>query len=245
MSDRPSIEKEINDTKKAISQLDKDIKQLRDWISANERAVGGMPESLRRITEDGITRARADLAQRENDVQRQRGALAENQKLLTLLLDMERKAQDIATLEQEQEKIVVLLERHRAELRQLQLSYEELTRPVVRLPCELVLPNNQRIPLDSQHAEYVIGWRDARTLAGPEIDLTDIGGSSLGVSRKHALLRFGGSQWTIEDAGSTNGTYLNESPLAPHTPAALQDKTTIRVGNVKLFFRYVSQTVRL
>ena len=61
MSDRPSIEKEIADTQQTISQLEKDIKQLRDWISSNERAVGGMPESLRRITEDGITRARADL----------------------------------------------------------------------------------------------------------------------------------------------------------------------------------------
>jgi hypothetical protein len=245
VSDRPSIEKEIADAKKAISQLDKDIKQLRDWISTNERAVGGMPESLRRITEDGITRARADLALRENDVQRLRGTLAANQQLLNLLMDIERKAQDITTLEQEQEKIIVLLERHRAELRQLQLSYEELTRPAVHAPVELVLPNNQRVPLDAQNAEYVIGWRDARSLVGPEIDLTDIGGSSLGVSRKHAVLRSSAGQWTIEDMGSTNGTYVNESPLAPHTPAALHDKMTIRVGNVKLFFRYVTQTVRL
>src|SRR6476646_4299178 len=105
MSDRPSIEQEIADTKQTISQLEKDIKQLRDWISGNERAVAGMPESLRRITEDGITRARADLAQRENELQRLRGSLADNQRLLNLLIDMDRKARDIATLEQEQEKI--------------------------------------------------------------------------------------------------------------------------------------------
>jgi hypothetical protein len=245
VSDRPPIEKEINDTKKAIGQLEKDIKQLRDWIGSNERAVGGMPESLRRITEDGITRARADLALRENDLQRLRGTLADNQKLLNLLVDMERKAQDIATLEQEQEKIIVLLERHRAELRQFQMTYEELTRPVVRAPCELVMPDNQRIPLDSQRGEYDIGWRDARSLAGPAIDLTDMGGSALGVSRKHAVLHFGNGRWTIEDLGSTNGTFLNESALAPHTPAPLQDRMTIRVGNVKLFFRYVTQTTRL
>jgi hypothetical protein len=245
MSDRPSIEKELSDTKQTISQLDKDIKQLRDWISTNERAVGGMPESLRRITEDGITRARADLAQRENEMQRLRGRLADNQRLLSLLVDMDRKARDIATLEQEQEKIIVLLERHRAELRQLQLSYEELTRPVVQAPCELVLPNNQRLPLDGQQAEYVIGWQDARTLVGPAIDLTAIGGSSLGVSRQHAVLRCSAGRWTIEDMGSTNGTFLNESPLAAHTPMLLQDKTTIRVGQVKLYFRYVTQTVRL
>jgi flagellar biosynthesis chaperone FliJ len=245
MSDRPSIEKEVSDSKQAISQLDKDIQQLRDWIRTNERAVGAMPESLRRITEDGITRARADLAQRENQMQRLRETLAENQKLLNLLTDMDRKARDIATLEQEQEKIIVLLERHRAELRQLQLSYEELTRPVAAAPCELVLPNNERIPLDMQRTEYAIGWRDARTLAGPEIDLTAIGGSTLGVSRQHAVIRCRAGQWTIEDMGSTNGTYLNESPLVANTPTLLQDKTTIRVGNVKLFFRYVTQTVRL
>ncbi|HEU5098237.1 MAG TPA: FHA domain-containing protein [Roseiflexaceae bacterium] len=245
MSDRPSIEKELNDTKQTISQLEKDIKQLREWISSNERAVGGMPESLRRITEDGITRARADLALRENEMQRLRGRLADNQRLLSLLIDMDRKARDIATLEQEQEKIIVLLERHRAELRQLQLSYDELTRPVVQAPCELVLPNNQRLPLDGQQVEYVIGWQDARTLVGPAIDLTALGGSSLGVSRQHAVLRCNAGRWTIEDLGSTNGTYLNESPLAQHTPAPLQDKTTIRVGQVKLFFRYVTQTVRL
>ncbi len=245
MSDRPSIEKEVSDNKQAISQLDKDIQQLRDWIRTNERAVGGMPESLRRITEDGITRARADLAQRENEMQRLRETLAENQKLLNLLTDMDRKARDIATLEQEQEKIIVLLERHRAELRQLQLSYDELMRPVPSAPCELVLPNNQRISLDMQRDEYVIGWRDARTLSGPEIDLTPIGGSTLGVSRQHAVMRCSAGQWTIEDMGSTNGTYLNESRLVPNTPTLLHDKTTIRVGNVKLFFRYVAQTVRL
>jgi|SRR5690349_2701586 len=245
MSDRPSIEKEIADAKQALGQLERDIKQLRDWISTNERAVGGMPESLRRITEDGITRARADLAQHENSMQRLRGSLAENQRLLSLLIDIERKAQNIATLEQEQEKIIVLLERHRSELQQLQRSYEDLTRPVVQAPCELVLPNNQRVPLDGQQAELAIGWRDARTLAAPAIDLTSLGGSAQGVSRQHALLRCQDGRWTIEDLGSTNGTFLNESPLAPHTPALLYDKATIRVGQIKLFFRYVTQTVRL
>ena len=140
---------------------------------------------------------------------------------------------------------VIRRARHRAELRQLQLSYEELTRPIVQAPCELVLPNNQRVPLNAQQAEYVIGWRDARTLVGPEIDLTAIGGSSQGVSRQHAVMRSSAGRWTIEDMGSTNGTYLNESPLAAHTPRPLQDKTTIRVGTIQLYFRYVTRTVRL
>src|SRR4051794_24204622 len=102
MSDRPSIEKDISDSQQAISQLDQDIQQLRVWISSNERSVGGMPETLRRITEDGVTRARADLAQRENAMQQLRGTLAHNQKLINLLANMDRKARDITTLEQEQ-----------------------------------------------------------------------------------------------------------------------------------------------
>jgi hypothetical protein len=178
-------------------------------------------------------------------MQQLRGSLADNQRLLNLLVDMDRKARDIAVLEQEQEKIIVLLERHRAELRQFQLSYEELTRPVVQAACELVLPNNQRVPLDGQNAELVIGWRDAHTLAGPAIDLTDIGGSAQGVSRQHAVMRCNAGRWMIEDMGSTNGTYLNESPLVPRTPMLLHDKMTIRVGQVKLYFRYVTQTRRL
>jgi pSer/pThr/pTyr-binding forkhead associated (FHA) protein len=91
----------------------------------------------------------------------------------------------------------------------------------------------------------VIGWRDARTLVGPAIDLTELGGSAQGVSRQHAMLRCNAGRWTIEDLGSTNGTYLNESPLAARTPTLLQDRMTIRVGQLKLFFRYVTQTVRL
>ncbi|MBK9710546.1 MAG: FHA domain-containing protein [Kouleothrix sp.] len=245
MSDRPSIEKEIGDTKKTISQLEKDIKQLRDWISGNERSLGGMSETLRRITEEGITRARADLAQRENEMQRQRGSLAENEKLLGLLTEIARKEKDIATLEQEQEKIIVLLERNQAELRQLRLTYDELTRPTVQMPCELVLPNNQRVSLDTGRAEYVLGWRDATGGAAPDIDLNPLGGSSLGVSRKHAILRSSNGQWQIEDLGSTNGTFVNESPLMPHAPLTLQDKTTIRLGSVKLFFRYITHTTRL
>ena len=245
MTDRPSIEKEIGDLKTRISQIDKDIKQLRDWVSSNERSLNGMQETLRRITEEGITRARADLSQREQEAQRLRGELAHNEKVLALIGDMERKERDIGTLEREQEKIIVLLERHRAELRQLKLAYDELTQPVVLPPCEVVLPNNQRIPLDAHKGEYVIGWNDGT--AGPllDIDLHPVGGSTGGVSRRHAILRFIDRQWTLLDLGSTNGTYLNDTRVAPNTPVLLSDRSRLRLGSIQLFFRYITQTTRL
>lgn len=245
MSDRPSIEKEITDLRRTIANIDKDARQLRDWISNNERTLAGMQDTLRRITEDGISKARSDLMQRESDIQRLRTTLVHNEKLLNLINEIERKQQDITNLEREQERIIVLLERHRAELSQLQLSYDELTRPTILPPCELVLPNNDRIPLDASRGDYVIGWRDADGAVTPDVDLHPLGGSTLGVSRRHALLRFMNGQWTIMDLGSTNGTFVNETAVPPNTTMALPDKTKIRLGSIMLFFRYITRTTRL
>ncbi|NTW03310.1 MAG: FHA domain-containing protein, partial [Oscillochloris sp.] len=209
MLDRAAIEKETQDTRKQLTALEKDVKQLRDWVSSNERALAGMNESLRRITEDGITRARADLSRREDEFQRLRGVIAKNEKILARIIEIDRKRKDIATLEEEQERLIMLLERHRTELRQFEQEYEEMTRPVMAAalaPCEVVLPNNQRIPLDSAKGTYMIGWYDAAAGAAPDIDLHPVGGSAQGVSRQHAILRLAGSQWTLTDLGSTNGT---------------------------------------
>jgi|GEM_PF-1559963 FHA domain len=248
MLDRASIEKEIQDTRKQLAALEKDVKQLRDWVSSNERALAGMNETLRRITEDGISKARADLNLREGDLQRLRGLIVQNEKILARIGDIERKRKDIATLEQEQERLIVLLERHRTELRQFEQEYEEITRPAAPTamqPCELVLPNNQRIPLDPAKGTYMIGWYDATAGAAPDIDLHPVGGSAQGVSRQHAILRLAAGQWTLTDLGSTNGSFLNDAPMAPNSTVALRDRTRIRLGNVIVFFRYITQTTRL
>lgn len=244
MSDRPTIEKEISDYRQTIGKVEKDVRQLRDWIATNERALTGMQDTLRHITAESITRARSDLAQRETDLQRLLGALAHNEQILRSLKAIERKQQDIAALEREQEKITGLLDRHRRELWQLQASYDELTHPTILPSCELVLPNNQRMPLDAHKGAYTLGWRDT-TGEVPDIDLHPMGGSTSGVSRKHALLRFTQGQWMITDLGSTNGTFVNDTAIAPHTPVALHDKTRIRLGTMVLFFRYIMQTTRL
>jgi hypothetical protein len=248
MLDRTAIEKETQDTRKQLTALEKDVKQLRDWVSSNERALNGMNETLRRITEDGITKARADLSMREGDLQRLRGLIAKNEKILARIGDIERRRKDIATLEEEQERLIVLLERNRTELRQLEQEYEEMSRPaapVALLPCEVVLPNNLRIPLDPGKGTYTIGWYDASAGASPDIDLHPVGGSSQGVSRQHAILRLAEGQWTITDLGSTNGTFLNDGQMAPNSTVVLRDRTRIRLGNVIVFFRYITQTTRL
>jgi hypothetical protein len=247
MTDRASLEKDIGDLRKAMGALEKETKQLRDWIGQNERGLSGMQEVLRRITEDGLVKARADLAQRENSLQSMRAILAQNEKILSKLSEIERKQRDIATLEQEQERTIVLLERQRTDLRQLQQEFEELTQPAgaTLAPCEVVLPNNQRIELQPQHGEYLIGWHDGKAGEPPEIDLQPLQGSALGVSRRHAVLRHDANGWSITDLESTNGTFLNEAPLAANTATALRDKTRIRLGNITIFFRHITQTTRL
>jgi hypothetical protein len=247
MTDRASLDKDIADLRRAMGAMEKEAKQLRDWIGQNERALPGMQEALRRITEDGLVKARADLAQRENGLQRMRADLAQSEKILAKLSEIERKQRDIATLEQEQERTIVLLERQRTDLRQLQEEYEQLTRPASAplSPCEVVLPNNQRVGLQPQHGDYLIGWHDGSAGEPPAIDLQAVQGSAQGVSRRHAVLRHDAAGWTIIDLGSTNGTFLNEAPLAANTPTLLGDRTRIRLGNITIFFRHITQTVRL
>ncbi len=245
MTDRATTEKEIQDIKARISQADKDIKQLRDWISANERSLNGMQETLRRITEEGITRARTDLSQREQEAQKLRGELAHNEQILNLLNELERKERDIVTLEREQEKIIVLLERHRSEAMQLKRALDELTQPAMLPPTEIVLPNNQRIPLDTSKGEYSVGWNDGSGGPLADIDLHPVGGSTNGVSRRHAMLRLIDRQWTLTDLGSTNGTYINDVRIDSNRPVILADRSRIRLGNIQIFFRFITQTTRL
>jgi hypothetical protein len=77
-----------------------------------------------------------------------------------------------------------------------------------------------RLDRDSQ----VIG-----RLAGSEIELQDTG-----ASRRHAEIRRQGRDFVIVDLGSTNGTLVNDSPVAEHT---LEDGDRITIGRTVLEFR--------
>jgi pSer/pThr/pTyr-binding forkhead associated (FHA) protein len=55
------------------------------------------------------------------------------------------------------------------------------------------------------------------------------------VSRHHARIRVSGTDATIEDLGSKNGTYLRGERLA--TPSPLTDGDEIRLGSVFVKFR--------
>ncbi len=60
---------------------------------------------------------------------------------------------------------------------------------------------------------------------------------NLAVSGEHAVITMAGSEVTIEDLNSTNGTYINGKAVKRHT---LQNNDTVEVGKYKI--RYAADT---
>jgi ribosomal protein L40E len=71
------------------------------------------------------------------------------------------------------------------------------------------------------------------------VDLTKYNAHLLGVSRRHAMIRVLRDQYSIEDLGSANGTWLNENRLEPGRPYALTGGDQVRLGQLILFI-YIS-----
>jgi DNA-binding winged helix-turn-helix (wHTH) protein len=58
-----------------------------------------------------------------------------------------------------------------------------------------------------------------------------------GVSRRHARIRVAGTEATIEDLGSKNGTYVGDGDPPITAPTPLPDASRFRLGRVLLVFR--------
>ncbi|NLX09081.1 MAG: FHA domain-containing protein [Chloroflexi bacterium] len=83
--------------------------------------------------------------------------------------------------------------------------------------------------------ETIFGRRDPATGAMPDVDLTPFAGYRMGVSRRHAAIRFGDDQaLDIWDLGSSNGTFLNGQRLSAHRPYRLRDGDELRLGQMVL-----------
>jgi serine/threonine protein kinase len=82
--------------------------------------------------------------------------------------------------------------------------------------------------------ELVIGraFKDSQ----PDIDLGPFGGSQAGVSRLHSRLIRQGDDWSVEDLGSTNGTFVNGAKVAPHQKKKVKNGDVIRCGQIELQF---------
>jgi hypothetical protein len=99
------------------------------------------------------------------------------------------------------------------ESRQLYLS---------RVPVIIIKVSEDEIAYSFSKSEVLIG-RDP----GQDVALND-----KTVSTNHARLSFHHKHWWLEDMDSTNGTFLNEEPLA--SPVVIETGDLIRCGQVTL-----------
>ena len=85
--------------------------------------------------------------------------------------------------------------------------------------------------------EFILG-RKMEELSEPLLDLSDIDGYEMGVSRRHAMIRQAESGYEIIDLSSTNGTWLNDERLVSKKPYPLASGSRLRLSRIRLFVSY-------
>lgn len=86
--------------------------------------------------------------------------------------------------------------------------------------------------VDDGEREFVLDGRDVAIGRAPSCDIV-LAGDQL-ASRRHALLRYKGGQYSVVDLGSSNGTYVNDQEI--HGETELQDGDRITIGGHDMVF---------
>ena len=85
--------------------------------------------------------------------------------------------------------------------------------------------------------EFILGRR-VGTTSESLLDLAPFGGYSLGLSRRHVIIRRARDGYEIFDLGSVNGTWLNEERLIPHQAYPLPSGSHLRLGRMRVLVLY-------
>lgn len=88
--------------------------------------------------------------------------------------------------------------------------------------------------------ELLLGREASDPRQPTSLDLSEQDGFEMGVSRRHAVVRQGKTQFEVVDLGSSNGTWLNGKQLLPHQPYPFASGSQIRLGRLQLFVYYVT-----
>ena len=105
----------------------------------------------------------------------------------------------------------------------------------------LIPPEQSPLVKNIQDGDRLILGRASSETPDPTIDLTSFGAIALGVSREHAAIKFSGSECSVTDLGSSNGTWLNENRLEAHKVQTLRNGDMLRLGNMLVFTYFSSK----
>lgn len=73
------------------------------------------------------------------------------------------------------------------------------------------------------------------------IDLSRYGARDNGVSRLHALISVRGKCLSLQDMGSTNGTFLNSFQVGPFMEVPLEHDDVLELGRLRLKLTFVAK----
>jgi hypothetical protein len=93
----------------------------------------------------------------------------------------------------------------------------------------------QERPIIIKGSHRITLGRHAPGQPPPSVDLTDYDALERGVSRQHAVITFVDGLCTVQDTGSTNGTWLNERRLPPHKFYPLHSGDCLRLGQLRIY----------
>lgn len=95
----------------------------------------------------------------------------------------------------------------------------------------VVMNSGRRLTLDVDD-DRLIGRKDNARGIFPDVDLGLDGGYDAGVSRRHAILGYKNGAYTVEDLGSSNGTFVNGRRLDPQMPTPLAGGDELKCGTL-------------
>lgn len=136
---------------------------------------------------------------------------------------------------------------HRTKTTDMEAPTPEMIREwSLQAPEAAVIPENgiaiyvegrsRPVSIDDKN-EVIIGRKSAST-SEMLLDFAPFGGYSLGLSRRHVIIRRTGDSYQVMDLGSVNGTFLNEQRLVPHVSYALPSGSHLRLGRMRLVVFY-------
>lgn len=86
--------------------------------------------------------------------------------------------------------------------------------------------------------ELVFGRKNEQVLEASLLDLSELGGYQMGISRRHAVISRVENDYELTDLGSTNGSWLNDERLVPFKPYPLVNGSQLRFGRMRILFLY-------